>query len=154
MENVMTLVATEETVSLDPAMVVEKKETYRRSELVLLREDIANYVRDIKVAKAEARALKGIERHEKKLYARKLGEKARWRYLCYALLRGRDITNVERSWRDLWNRQSDVANAILFYIPKEQYQFWGMKEIGRLLNDSYVLDKERNKWCTVGKVLP
>jgi len=153
MENVMQLVVES---GESPAEVVVKKETYQKSELGQLREDIAHYVRDIKAAKAEARLLKGNERHAKKLFAKNLGEKVRWRYLCYAILRGKDITNVEHTWRDLWCRRPDVANAILFYIPKDQYQFWGMKEIERRLNEPYVrvLVKDQVVWYPIGKEKP
>ena len=147
MENVM--IVEEKTSS-----VVEKKETYKKSELVSLREEIASYVEQIKFHKAEARKLKGKERYDKRMLANGLGEAVRWRYLSYALLRGRDIRDVERSFRDYWRRSPGVANTILFHIPKDQHRFWGLQEVKNRLENLYVYDSVSYKRYSIGKENP
>lgn len=152
MNTTMTLVV-EGIVSSEVA-VVEKKETYKKSELVSLREEIASYVEEIKHFRAEARKLEGRERHAKHLFIRGLSEAVRWRYLCYALLRGRDITNVERTFRDNWRRTHYTSSTILAHIPKDQHRYWTRQEIIRRLDSPYVYDAVRFKFCSIGKENP
>lgn len=145
MENVMV---NEEKLS---SVVIEKKETYKKSELVSLREEIASYEEEIKFHRREARKLQGKERHEKHLFIRRLSRAVRWRYLSYTLLRGKDIRDVERTFNQHWARTDRVAESILLYVPKEQHQFWGWKEIKYRLESPYIFDEKSGKHYSIGR---